>query len=181
MMLPLSTMPPEVEAVFRSFLTCEFTTLGKGGVPVAWPTLPTYWSERGQFVIASPVALAQKAANVRRDPRVSLLFSNPTGSGLASPPAVLVQGVAQAPDRVLTGAAGLELDLLAHLSRQARRMLGTQPGVRLYLANPLTRYVMEWYFVRVLIFVTPRRLTWWDGGDFERSPHTLEAPNVAAA
>lgn len=172
--------PAEVAAVFGHFLTCEFTTLGKGGAPITWPTLPTYWPERGQFVLASPVALSQKAANVRRDPRVALLFSNPTGSDLAAPPAVLVQGLAQATETVMLGATGLPAGLLDLFKQQARRMVGTQPGLRLYLANPLTRYVMEWYFIRVLIFVTPHRLTWWDSGDFEQTPHTLEVPHVAA-
>jgi hypothetical protein len=172
-------LPAAIEAVFNNFMTCEFTTLGKGGVPIAWPTLPTYWAEQGQFVIASPVALSQKAANVRRDPRVALLFSNPTGSGLVDPPAVLVQGRAHSPDQSLAGTAGLHPQVVAHFARQGRRMLGTQPGLRLYLANPLTRFVMEWYFIRVFIYITPSRLTWWAGGDFERTPQHWEVPHVA--
>ena len=173
-------LPSEVEAVFGSFLTCEFATVGKGGCPVALPILPTYWAERGQFVLASPVALAQKAANVRRNPRVSLLYSNPTGSGLVSPPAVLVQGDGQAPDQVVTGTTGLDPALLTALAADSRKMLRKQPGMRVYLANPLTRHIMEWYFLRVLIFVTPRRITWWDDGDLARPAHSLEGPNVSA-
>jgi hypothetical protein len=181
MTLPDVTLPAVVEAVINHFMTCEFSTLGKGGVPITWPTLPLWWPERGQFVIASPAALSQKAANIRRDPRVALLYSNPTGSRLTAPPAVLVQGVAQAADQVLLGAAGVEPGLITLFKRQARRMIGSQPGVRLYLANPLTRYVMEWYFMRVVMYVTPQRLTWWERGDFEQTPHTLEVPDVAAA
>ncbi|MEP7359210.1 MAG: pyridoxamine 5'-phosphate oxidase family protein [Anaerolineales bacterium] len=174
-------LPPAVEAVFNHFMTCEFTTLGKGGVPITWPTLPIYWPEHGQFVIASPLALSQKAANVRRDPRVALLFSNPTGSGLADPPAVLVQGDGKASDEIVTGTAGLDPQLLGHLARQGQRLLATQPGMRLYLANPLTRYIMGWYFVRVFMVVRPRRLTWWDGGDFQHPAHSLEVSHVDAA
>ena len=173
-------LPSEVAAVVDHFLTCEFTTLGKGGVPISWPTLPTYWPERGQFVIASPAALSQKAANVRRNPRVSLLYSNPTGSGLHQPPAVLVQGEAYAPEGVLVGATGLEPSLAACLAQQGRRLMGSQPGIRLYLANPLTRAVMEWYFIRVFIYVTPRRIIWWPGGDTQRAPQVLEVPHVGS-
>jgi hypothetical protein len=171
-------LPPEVAAVVQNFLTCEFTTLGKGGVPIAWPTLPIYWAERGLFVIASPAALSQKAANVRRNPRVSLLYSNPAGSGLARPPAVLVQGDACSPDEVLTGTTGVDPGLVAAFVAQGLRLTRTQPGTRLYLANPLTRYVMGWYFIRVIIYVTPRRITWWPGGDFDSPPHVLEASDV---
>jgi hypothetical protein len=177
-MTPLR-LPAAVEAVFNAFLTCEFTTIGKAGGPVAWPTLPIYWPERGQFVIASAVALAQKAANIRRNPRVSLLYSNATGSGLKHPPAVLVQGQAVAPEQVVVDGSSLDPQLMQHLSRQGQRLLGSQPGIRLYLANPLTRYVMEWYFIRVFMYVTPRRITWWDSGDFEREPHSLEVDDVA--
>jgi hypothetical protein len=53
-------------------------------------------------VITTSVGLKQKALNVRRDPRVSLLFSDPTASGLADPPAVLVQGEVTSPDEVRT-------------------------------------------------------------------------------
>ena len=173
-------LPSEVQAVVQNFLTCEFTTLGKGGRPITWPTLPTFWPERGQFVVASPAALSQKAANVRRDPRVSLLYSNPTGSGLRHPPAVLVQGEAQSPEGVVTGTAGLEPGLVACLAEQGRRLLRTQPGMRLYLANQLTRAIMEWYFIRVFIYVTPLRITWWPGGDWETSPQVVEAPYVGA-
>lgn len=171
-------LPSEVEAVFGSFLTCEFATLGQGGRPVAWPILPTYWAERGQFVLACPVALAQKAANARRDPRVSLLYSNPTGSGLDHPPAVLVQGQARVMDRLVTDLKDLDPALLPVLGAQGQRLFRTQPGMRLYLANPLTRYVMEWYFIRQFMFVTPRRITWWPAGDFEAEPSRLEAPDV---
>ena len=171
-------LPAEVEGVFQSFLACEFTTLGKSGVPIAWPTLPTYWPERGQFVIASPIALSQKAANVCRDPRVSLLFSSPIGSGLADPPAVLVQGEEYSPDRVVVATAGMEPTLVARLGEQGRRLMRKQPGLRLYLANPLTRYLMEWYFLRILIFVTPRRVTWWQHGDFARPSNCVEVANV---
>jgi hypothetical protein len=176
-MMPL-TVPVEVDAVFRNFMTCEFTTLGRDSMPITWPTLPVYWAERGQFVIASPIALAQKAANVRRNPRVSLLFSNPVGSGLVHPPAVLVQGDGYAPEEIVTSTAGLDPELLAHLAHEGQRLLGTQPGLRLYVANPLTRFVMGWYFVRVFIFVTPHQISWWDDGDFDLPPHCMEMPYV---
>ncbi len=39
---------------------------------------------------------------MRRDPRVALLFSDPTASGLAAPEQVLVQGTATCPDEIVT-------------------------------------------------------------------------------
>jgi len=43
-------------------------------------------------VIAVSIAFPVKAYNARKHSQVSMLFSDPTGSGLTDPPAVLVQG-----------------------------------------------------------------------------------------
>ena len=85
-------IPAEVEAVFRAFRTCEFSTLAKDGTPITWPTLPFWEAENQRFIVTTSIGFPQKAYNVRRDGRVSLLFSEPKASGLERPPAVLVQG-----------------------------------------------------------------------------------------
>ena len=80
-MMSLS-LPPDVEAVVREFRTCEFATLAKDGTPIVWPTALLYRPKTGQFLVTTSIGLPQKAFNARRNPRVSLLFSNPTASGL---------------------------------------------------------------------------------------------------
>lgn len=95
-------LPKEIDAVFREFRTCETSTLAKDGTPITWPTSPLYQPEKGHFLIATSIGLPQKAFNIRRNPRVSLLFSDSTGSGLVDPPAVLVQGDAEAPEEIVT-------------------------------------------------------------------------------
>ncbi|HEX8132733.1 MAG TPA: pyridoxamine 5'-phosphate oxidase family protein, partial [Actinomycetes bacterium] len=104
-------LPREVEAVFREFRTCELSTVARDGTPITWPTLPFWQPERTRFTITTSIGLAQKALNVRRDPRVSLLFSDPTASGLSRPVAVLVQGDALAPDEVVTSVADFKREL----------------------------------------------------------------------
>ena len=93
-------VPAEVQAVFQEFRTCEFSTFSKNGTPITWPTAP-FLLESGQFLITSPIGIPQKMLHVRRNPRVSLLFSDKTGTGLSDPPAVLVQGDAEAPDEII--------------------------------------------------------------------------------
>src|SRR5438552_12894835 len=104
-MLPI---PPDVAAVFREFRTCECTTLSKDGSPVTWPTFPFWRSDTETFIITTSIGFPQKVFNVRRNPRVALLFSDPTASGLNAPPAVLVQGDATAPDEVISTIKGFE-------------------------------------------------------------------------
>jgi hypothetical protein len=164
-------LPSEVEDVFREFRTCELSTLARDGTPITWPTLPFWQPDKGRFIITTSISLPQKAFNVRRNPRVSLLFSNPTASGLQNPPAVLVQGEAEAPDEVVTSIAGFEDEM--------RRVYRWQPSARLYSSNALLRYLMDWYCMRLLIHVTPRRILWWTGGELWQEPLELEMDHVA--
>ena len=161
-------LPPEVEAVFCAFRTCEMSTLARDGSPITWPTLPFWRPDEGRLLITTSIGLPHKAFNIRRNPRVSLLFSNPTASGLTNPPAVLVQGDAEAPDEVVTSVEGFE--------DEVRRVFRRQPASGFYSSNPITRYLFDWYYMRLTIYVSPRRILWWPGGDFERSP--LEVDRV---
>ena len=164
-------LPPEVEDVFEEFRTCEMSTLARDGTPITWPTLPFWYSDKKHFTITASIGFAQKALNVRRNPRVSLLFSNPTASGLEDPPAVLVQGDAVAPDEIESSAVGFEEEL--------RKVYPRQPASRFYGNDPLTRRLMDWYFMRLMIHVTPCRIMWWPGADFWREPFELRMDHVA--
>jgi hypothetical protein len=81
-----------------------------------------------------------------------------------------VQADAEAPDEIVTSVEGFEDEL--HMVYQR------QPSSRVYSSNPLTRYFMDWYYMRLVIHVTPRRILWWPGGDFSRAPLELEAGDV---
>jgi hypothetical protein len=163
-------LPADIVAVFDHFRTCEFTTLARDGTPITWPTLPFWRPEHGHFVVTTSIGLPQKAFNVRRDGRVSLLFSDPTASGLVDPPAVLVQGDATAPDRVETAIAGFEPQLLALFHRQ--------PGGMIYSSHPLLRYLFDWYYMRLYIYVTPRRILAWPRGDMSQPPREVALRHV---
>src|SRR5262249_10258946 len=127
-----------------------FSTYARDGAPQTWPTLPFHQDSTGQFVVTSSVGLPQKAYNVRRDGRVSLLFSDPTASGLHRPPTVLVQGDAVCPETVTTDLTGLEDGLALAFRRQ--------PASAVYSSNGVMRFLMDWYYMRLTIFVTPRRI-----------------------
>jgi len=168
-MSPLD-LPADVIAVFQAFRTCEFTTLAKDGTPITWPTLPFFDAEQGRFVITTSIALAQKAINIRRNPRVSLLFSDPTACGLPEPPAVLVQGDAVAPDEIITAIKGSE--------DQLQMVFERQPSSGIYSGNPLMRYLFDWYYMRLIMVITPRRVRWWPQGDFTRAAQAIEVAHV---
>ncbi|MFB9593619.1 MULTISPECIES: pyridoxamine 5'-phosphate oxidase family protein [Streptomyces] len=141
-MTVLGSAPLDVLDAYR---TCEFVTLGKDGTPLAWPTAVARRDD-GTLLLTTSLAFAQKAVNIRRDGRVGLLFSDPTGSGLDFAPQVFVGGRAQCPDRVMAGPRGAE--------EYWRRLFERQPHSRAYLLRPM-RPVMSWYYLRLLITVEP--------------------------
>lgn len=171
-------LPSRVESVFYKFFTCEFSTIGKGGQPSTWPVLPIYLAARRQFVILTPIGLSRKANNIRRNPRVSLLFSEPTGSDLENPPAVLVQGDACVREEIAASIEDFGEELYEAIKVQAQKVIRDQPALGLYMKNPVTRYLMDWYFMRLVITITPKRISWWDQGDFNILPENWEPTYV---
>ncbi|GAA0274635.1 hypothetical protein GCM10010302_10270 [Streptomyces polychromogenes] len=143
---PLDSAP---RGVLEAYRTCEFVTLAKDGTPLAWPTAVAR-REDGTLLLTTSLAFAQKAFNVRRDGRVALLFSDPTGSGLAHAPQIFVSGRAVCPDTVMTGPRGAE--------EYWRMLFERQPHSRAYLRLPL-RPMMSWYYLRLLITVEPEQVT----------------------
>jgi hypothetical protein len=155
-------VPPAVGAVVREFRSCEFSTLARDGTPVTWPTMPFFEPEHRRFLITTSIGLAQKLFNVRRDGRVAMLFSNPTGSGLVSPPLVLIQGDADAHEGLMPPEAfGVErTQLLFERQPVGITMIGVMPGP--------VRKLADWYSWRVSIHVQPRRIRWWPDGEMDR-------------
>jgi len=136
---------PDLTGVLDAYFTCEFTTLGRDGTPLTWPTavLP---QPDGTLLVTTSIAFPQKALNVRRDGRVALLFSDPTGSGLTDAPQVLVSGHASCPDEIVTSSAGLE--------EYWARLFKRQPSSKLYVKTPINK-LMDWYYFRLLITIEP--------------------------
>jgi hypothetical protein len=103
---------------------------------------------------------------------VSLLFSDPTGSGIGTPGAVLIQGDATAEDRIVTDVAS-DPDLAALCETIMRR----QPSGAIW-STQFGRRLMWPYYMRLLMYVTPRRAVYWPDRDFHRSPTELPVSEV---
>ena len=79
-----STLPQEVRDTFERFITCEFTTVDAARQPITWPVTP-YYGQGGQTIdVTTGLGYPKKADDARGHPSVSLLFSDPTGSGIDS-------------------------------------------------------------------------------------------------
>lgn len=168
--MPALALPPEVEAVIRGFYTCEFSTVNKAGQPMTWPSVAHYYEPDGQIIAAVSIAFPVKAYNARRHPQVSLLYSDPTGSGLADPPAVLVQGEAAVAEILEYGPPIIGL---------FKTVLARQPDSSQFTSNRLVRGLFKWYlFQRLSLTVTPRRILAWPGRDFSQPSQEVEVRYV---
>ena len=170
-MTAVRNLPCEVEAVFREFRTCEMTTLSKDGTPVTWPIEPLYQPEKGRFFSTTSIGMAQKANNIRRNPKISLLFSTPIGSGLVDPPAVLVQGNAQVSEEIYTSYTG-------ELAEFGLCAFSRVPVGEIYSSTPVMRFLFDWFFMRLVIYTTPCRILWWEHADFNLKPQEMEICHV---
>ena len=115
---------PDALAIIKSYRTCEFTTVFRDGTPQTWPVSPLLLRD-GRFLLCTSIGFPQKAFNIRRNPKVSLLFSEPTGSGLSNPGAVLIGGDAVAEDRVIA-----DMTSSPELAALVRTVMERQPSSR---------------------------------------------------
>jgi len=159
-------LSPAVDIVVN-YRTCEFTTLFRDGSPQTWPLSPLLL-EDGRFLLCTSIGLPQKAFNIRRNGKVSLLFSEPTGSGVTEPGAVLIQGDAIAEDRVVS-------DMMAdpELATLMETVFARQPAGA-FMSSWLGRRLFPFYYVRILIHVTPRRAFFWPTRDLSSPPQELD-------
>jgi hypothetical protein len=160
-----ATLPEHVRRVFDSFVTTELTTLDLQGRPVTWPVTPYHHVESGCIDVTTGLGYPKKARDAERNPKVALLFSDPTGSRLDRPPTVLVQGTAQVDDR----------DLEANRKRYERETAEKLPGTRGSMPPEIVRRkLMTWHFARIYIHVRPERVYVWPEGDTSREPELLD-------
>lgn len=160
-------MPSTAGDIIRNYRTCEFTTLFRDGAPQTWP-VGARLLEDGCFLVTTTIGSPQKAFNIRRNAKVSMLFSDPTGSGVAEPGAVLIQGDATAEDRIVTDMTA-DPDLAAF----TQTVFARQPAGAFTSSWP-GRRLLPFYYMRILIYVTPRRAYFWPTRDFVSVPQKLD-------
>jgi len=142
-----ASIPAAATLALRTYLTCEFATIAKDGTPIAWPVAALFQLETATVLVSTTIGFPQKAFNVRRDPRVALLYSDPTGSGGETTDHVLLQGTALCTDDIETG--------FTKRATYWQRLLAVQPSSASYSANAVMRRAVDFYFMRLYITVTP--------------------------
>jgi Pyridoxamine 5'-phosphate oxidase len=160
-----ATLPLEVQQVFHRFITTEVTTVDGRGQPITWPLTPYYQPGAPCIDVTTGLGYPKKANDARANPKVAMLFSDPTGSDMENPPQVLVQGTAEVDDR----------DLDANLERYKREIAVKLPATQQQMPPKLFEPLISWYLTRIYIHVRPERVYVWAGGDAAREPQLFDA------
>jgi Pyridoxamine 5'-phosphate oxidase len=159
-----ASLPHEIQRVFDRFITTEYTTVDGRGQPITWPVTPYYSPGDPCIDVTTGLGYPKKADDAAANPKVALLFSDPTGCEMESPPQVLVQGTAQVDDR----------DLTANRERYVRESLEKLPATKSMMPPKIVRGMFGWYFTRVYVHVRPERIYVWPDGDPSREPELLD-------
>src|SRR5918911_1722865 len=138
-----ATLPAEVQKVFDRFITTEYTTIDRRGQPITWPVTPYYSPGDPCIDVTTGLGYPKKADDARANPKVALLFSDPTGSGIEDPPMVLVQGTADVDDR----------DLEANRKRYEREIVEKLPGAKESDPPGFMKRLLSWYYTRIYVHV----------------------------
>jgi hypothetical protein len=160
-----STLPQEARDAFERFITCEFTTVDSRKQPITWPVTPYYEQGGPTIDVTTGLGYPKKADDARAHPSVSLLFSDPTGSGIDSGIKVLVQGTAIVDDE----------DLEANADRYYRESIVKLPSTKkMHPPKPMRR-MLNWYYARLYVKVRPERVFIWSGGSLAEEPAVHDA------
>jgi Pyridoxamine 5'-phosphate oxidase len=160
-----STLPQDARDAFERFITCEFTTVDSRRQPITWPVTPYYEQGGPTIDVTTGLGYPKKADDARAHPSVSLLFSDPTGSGIDSGIKVLVQGTAIVDDE----------DLKANAERYYRESIVKLPATkRMHPPKPMRR-LLNWYYARLYVKVRPERVFVWPGGNLAEEPVVHDA------
>jgi hypothetical protein len=160
-----ATLPQDVQAVFDRFITTEFTTIDGRGQPITWPLTPYYRPGDPCIDVTTGLGYPKKANDAAGNPRVSMLFSDATGSGIEGCPQVLVQGTADVDDR----------DLDANRERYTRESKEKLPAAMKMTPPKPVQKMFGWYFTRIYLHVRPERVYVWPDGDATKEPTLYDA------
>ncbi|MGH2506635.1 MAG: pyridoxamine 5'-phosphate oxidase family protein [Ktedonobacteraceae bacterium] len=164
------SLPHDVCQLLQTYYTCEMTTVNRVGQPITWPCLAYFHAETGHIIVTASIAFRVKALNARRHPQVSLLYSDPSGSGLSTPPALLVQGIAHVQELVdYTDPEIIGLFRVIQERQPASKKFSTR----------LMRRMFTWYlYQRFVMIITPERIRLWPQGGFHAEATEIEVTHV---
>jgi nitroimidazol reductase NimA-like FMN-containing flavoprotein (pyridoxamine 5'-phosphate oxidase superfamily) len=150
-------LPLELREVLESALVCEFTVISPSGWPITHPLLPLYDSEEGRLFVTSSVLFSKKLDHIKRNPKVSVLFSNRAGIRVSPYRILLVKGDAKVGEE--------------DIHHGWERLLPLWRKKEPYIDNLVKmRYALPLFWERSIVEVAPTKVYAWPQGDVDSAP-----------
>lgn len=157
-------VPPEVDEVLKKALVAELTVVGPQSVAITHPLIPLWDGSR--VFMTSSVLFSKKVEHIKRNPKVSVAVTDPTGTG-----GLTTRCTIQGDARVIEDDPHESWEAVLPLWR------AKEPAIDSFLGM---RFALPLFFERSLIEITPRVVHWWPDGDVANEPERLRVPEVAA-
>jgi nitroimidazol reductase NimA-like FMN-containing flavoprotein (pyridoxamine 5'-phosphate oxidase superfamily) len=151
---------PVLEMLEKS-LVCEFTVVSPKGRPITHPLLPLYDSEEGRLFVTSSVLFSKKLDHIKKNPKVSALFSNREGAKVSPYRSVLVKGNARVD----------EVDIHHGWERLLPLWRKKEPYIDNFVKM---RYTLPLFWERSVIEIEPLKVYAWPEGDVNAAPKVFE-------
>jgi hypothetical protein len=156
-------LPSEVTEVFDNALVCEFTVISPSGRPVPHPLLPLYDNQEGRLFVTSSVLFSRKLNHIKKNSKISALFSNKQGLRTSPYRIVLVKGDARLGEE--------------DVHHGWEQLLPIWRKKEPYIDNYVKmRYALPLFWERSVIEIDPKKIYLWPAGDTNVQPRIYEAP-----
>jgi general stress protein 26 len=157
-------LPEPVEALLAVALVGELTVVDAHGRPVTYPLIPLY---DGQHVfMTSAVLFSKKLRHIKANPRVSVALTDPVGVPARPFERATIQGDARV----------VEDDLHEGWETLLPLWRAKEPVIDSFVKK---RFGIPLFFERSIIEITPRRVSYWPGGDTAIAPRVFELAGSA--
>jgi nitroimidazol reductase NimA-like FMN-containing flavoprotein (pyridoxamine 5'-phosphate oxidase superfamily) len=154
-------LPSDIIEVFDNALVCEFTVVSPSNRPVTHPLLPLYDSQEGRLFVTSSVLFSRKLDHIKKNPKVSALFSNKEGLRTSPYRIVLVKGDAKVGEEDVHHG----WEKLLPLWRKK------EPYIDNYVKM---RYALPLFWERSVIEIDPTKVYLWPTGETKIQPNIYE-------
>ena len=160
-MRSIAESDPQIVETLENALICEFTVISPTGRPITHPLLPLYDSEQSRLYVTSSVLFSKKLDHIKKNPKVSALFSNREGMRVSPYRTVLVKGKAKvAEEDVHHG-----WEKLLPLWRKKEPFIDNFVKIR---------YALPLFWDRSIIEIEPSKLYLWPRGETDNPPKIFE-------
>jgi nitroimidazol reductase NimA-like FMN-containing flavoprotein (pyridoxamine 5'-phosphate oxidase superfamily) len=147
--------------VFDKALVCEFTALSQSGRPITHPLIPLYDQNEGKLYVTSSVLFSKKLDHIRKNPKVSALFSNKAALCVSPYRIVLVKGQARINEEDIHHG----WETLLPIWRKKEPYIDKLVKMR---------YALPLFWERSVVEISPTKVYFWPDGDPNSRPQVYE-------